>query len=112
VSGFERGTSLICIVTTTNATAKMAICSVERDIFMQNPLFLVSSLRRFLIKSSFVKYSFLFLSKSCFQLNVMVERLALLLHIREFWSSIINWETGYPERVFMIFLSPQANISD
>jgi hypothetical protein len=38
----------------------------------------------------------------------MVEWLAFLLHIREFRISNVSSETGYPERVFMNFLSPRT----
>jgi hypothetical protein len=38
----------------------------------------------------------------------MVERSSLLLHIPEVPGSNLGLETGYPDRHFMIFLSPRS----
>jgi hypothetical protein len=45
------------------------------------------------------------------KLNVVVERLALLLHIQEVLGSNLGLETGYPDsRFFVVFLSPSRQI--
>jgi hypothetical protein len=38
--------------------------------------------------------------------NVMDELLTLLLHILEVLGSNLSPETGYPDRFFVVFLSP------
>jgi hypothetical protein len=43
--------------------------------------------------------------------NVMVEWLALLLRIREVPGSNLGPETGYPDRFFVVFLSPYSTLN-
>jgi hypothetical protein len=57
----------------------------------------------------FMVFSFMNIVIYLFILNVTVERVASLLHIREVTGSTLAPETDYPE-VFMAFLSPSRKM--